>query len=181
MFIDLKKADNQTKKEAAIILYEASKAITLNSWKTIEEAIEEVEECLNTEYIASGYIENGHLIGWVGARPLYGNITWEIHPLMVKSEYQKKGIGTKLLREIEKKVKEKGAINIFLGTDDELGKTSLSKVELEKSDIFDEIKKIKNLDNHPYEFYMKNGYKIIGVIPDANGPNKPDILMWKRL
>jgi aminoglycoside 6'-N-acetyltransferase I len=34
---------------------------------------------------------------------------------------------------------------------------------------------------HPYEFYQKLGYVIVGVIPDANGPGKPDILMAKSL
>lgn len=33
----------------------------------------------------------------------------------------------------------------------------------------------------PYEFYQKLGYAIIGVVPDANGLGKPDILMAKRV
>jgi hypothetical protein len=40
---------------------------------------------------------------------------------------------------------------------------------------------IRNLKHHPYEFYQKLGYQIVGVIPDANGPGKPDILMAKSL
>lgn len=34
---------------------------------------------------------------------------------------------------------------------------------------------------HPYEFYQTLGFVILGVIPDANGLGKPDILMAKRL
>jgi hypothetical protein len=41
--------------------------------------------------------------------------------------------------------------------------------------------KIKNLHRHPFEFYQKAGFSIVGVVPDANGPGKPDILMAKRL
>jgi hypothetical protein len=34
---------------------------------------------------------------------------------------------------------------------------------------------------HPNEFYQKLGYEIVGVIPDANGLGKHDILMAKSL
>ena len=34
---------------------------------------------------------------------------------------------------------------------------------------------------HPANFYLKLGYVIVGIIPDANGMGKPDILMAKRV
>jgi len=33
----------------------------------------------------------------------------------------------------------------------------------------------------PFEFYQKCGFVIVGVVPDANGLGKPDILMAKRV
>ncbi len=112
---------------------------------------------------------------------MYGKVTWELHPIIVKSNLQRKGIGSKLLSEIERIAKERNILNIILGTDDELGKTSLSKKDLYASDLLSETKNIKNLDNHPLEFYQKNGYRIIGVIPDASGFGMPDIIMGKRI
>jgi aminoglycoside 6'-N-acetyltransferase I len=46
------------------------------------------------------------------------------------------------------------------------------------------IANIRNLDEnnpHPFTFYQKCGYRIVGVLPDANGPRRPDIFMAKSL
>lgn len=181
MFIDLSKGPEDYRKQADRALFEASRSITDTSWQTVESAETEVAECCDESYICIAWVEKDELLGWAGLRPMYGNITWELHPIIVKPGFQGRKIGTKLLTEIENRAEQRGILNIVLGTDDELGKTSLSKVDLYNSDIFLEIKNIRNLDNHPYEFYQKNGYRIIGIIPDANGINKPDILMGKRL
>jgi hypothetical protein len=42
----------------------------------------------------------------------------------------------------------------------------------------DEVNSTLSLD---YEFYQKQGYVIVGVMPDANGLGKPDILMAKSV
>ena len=65
-----------------------------------------------------------------------------------------------------------------MGTDDEDNMTTLSGVNLYPN-IFEHIGKIKNLRGHPYEFYQKCGFVIVGVVPDANGLGKPDIYMAK--
>ncbi|MBN1698780.1 MAG: GNAT family N-acetyltransferase [Spirochaetales bacterium] len=181
MFVNLSESSPGIRKQAADVLYAASKAVTSASWDTFESSEREVEECCGNGNIAIGYIRNGELLGWAGLRPMYGNVTWELHPVMVKPGFQKRGIGTRLLNEIERIVKRRGISNIVLGTDDEMGKTSLSKVDLYASDIFHELDTIENIGDHPFEFYQKNGYRIIGVIPDANGYRKPDILMGKRI
>ncbi len=77
-------------------------------------------------------------------------------------------------------MQERGGITVYLGTDDEDNMTSLSNTDL-YTNLSEKIVKIKNLKRHPYEFYQKQGYAIVGVIPDANGIGKPDILMAKRV
>ncbi|MBC8579204.1 GNAT family N-acetyltransferase [Lachnospiraceae bacterium NSJ-12] len=98
----------------------------------------------------------------------------------VEPSYQSKGIGTKLVAILEEEVYKQGGIIIYLGTDDEDGRTSLSEGDLFE-DTYEKIKNIRNLDRHPYAFYEKQGYKIVGVFPDANGFGKPDIWMAKRI
>ncbi len=58
--------------------------------------------------------------------------------------------------------------------------TSLSEDDLYEN-LWEKIRDIRNLKNHPFEFYQKMGYIITGVAPDANGIGKPDILMAKRV
>ncbi|MQC25305.1 MAG: N-acetyltransferase, partial [Chloroflexi bacterium] len=34
---------------------------------------------------------------------------------------------------------------------------------------------------HPFEFYQRCGFVLVGMLPDANGPGRPDIYMAKRV
>lgn len=120
------------------------------------------------------------LLGIVAAEKQYGITGWELHPLVVDMHHRRQGIGKALMESIEAKVSTLGGHVMYLGTDDEFFKTSLSEGDLFEN-TFDKIQKIKNKGKHPYEFYQKCGYQIVGVIPDANGPNKPDIMMAKRI
>lgn len=141
---------------------------------------EEVRSILQEERIAVKAVFKGELIGLVGAIPQYGNTGWELHPLVVKKELRGKGVGGKLVLFLEEKVAESGGLTLYLGTDDETGATSLSEGDLFQ-DPFRKIAEIRNYKGHPYEFYQKMGYIIIGVLPDANGIGKPDIWMAKSL
>lgn len=145
-----------------------------------DSAAEEMESCLESGKVALVAVEDGHVIGFVGAMPQYGQTGWELHPLAVKREQQRQGIGTLLVQALEKEVAAQGAVMLYLGTDDEFNQTTLSQGDLFEN-TFAKIAAIQNLNRHPYEFYQKVGYQIVGVIPDANGPGKPDILMAKRL
>lgn len=165
---------------AAEILWKAFIQKGHDAWPDLESAKQEVAECINPDYICLGICKDGELLGWVGLRPSY-ELTWELHPLVVRSDAQGKGIGRQLVAELERRAKERGIIGIMLGTDDELFMTSLSQVDLTPQNLPDQIKAVRNLRNHPFEFYQKCGYGIIGVIPNANGKRKPDILMWKSL
>lgn len=156
--------------------------VLLQTWpkEYSEEPLEKVAELLADDRIAVAALEEDELVGFIGAIPQYGTTGWELHPLVVRDTYHRQRIGMRLVDFLEKEITSKGGITVYLGTDDLGHETSLSDVDLYQ-DTFEAIKNIKNLKNHPYEFYEKQGYKIVGVIPDANGWQKPDILMAKRL
>ena len=168
------------KKQAAQILLETFSED--NMWPDLNEktAFETVNECIAGENIAIGIKNKDQLIGWVGLRPMYKK-TWELHPMAIKHEFKRKGYGKILINELEIIAQENEIIGIVAGSDDEMNKTSLSEKEITRENIFEEIKNIKNYKNHPYEFYIKCGFSIIGIIPNANGPNKPDIWLWKDI
>ena len=170
----------QTIEEAVKLLLETFPGARMWPDLNEEKAREAVNECIEDENICIGIKIDGQLIGWVGLRPLYEK-TWELHPMAVSPGFQGKGYGKILLEELERSARQKGIIGIFAGSDDETNKTSLSEREITSENIFEEIKKIKNHAKHPFEFYIKCGYTIIGLIPNANGPNKPDILLWKDI
>ena len=172
---------DDTIKKAAEILYITFTGADRNRWlKNQKEAFDEVKECVEKPNICIGIKTVDELIGWAGIRQMYEK-TWELHPMVIKKEYQGKGYGRLLLTEIERMASLKEIIGLVAGSDDETNSTSLSEREINGGNIFDEIKNIKNYRNHPFEFYRKCGYTIVGVIPNANGQNKPDIWLWKDI
>lgn len=136
---------------------------------------------LEAERICRAAIDDeGNLLGIVGGIPQYDAHVWELHPIAVQPHLQKQGIGRALVEDFEEQVRQRGGLTVTLGTDDEDNMTSLSNVDL-YADTWEKIRNIRNLKGHPYEFYQKMGYVITGVVPDANGRGKPDILMSKRV
>lgn len=151
-----------------------------DSWATLAEAEEEVAEMLAPERILRVALADGQVIGWIGGIPGYDGNVWELHPLLVAPEWQGKGVGAALVRDFESLVLAKGGLTIQLGTDDVTDATSLSGVDL-YAETWEKIRTVRNLNRHPFEFYQKQGYTITGVVADANGRGRPDILMGKRI
>lgn len=167
------------REEAANILHSAF-AHAGNDWQKIEECRKTVAEFnYDPERVAFALLRNNEFAGWVGAIPAYAN-AWELHPLAVTPESQKQGIGSLLLQYMETEAVNRGVGVIWFGADDEYGGTNLYGADLFK-DITGAIANIKPVSGHPFTFYQKHGYAVTGVIPDANGPGKPDIFMAKRL
>lgn len=177
--INMSRATGRQKEQAAQILTDNLP----NGWSTLEDALDEIEERLIPENTMLLVLENEKVIGWGGLlKPTYDGNVFELHPLVVDSHYQKQGIGRKLVLELEDEARKQGGLTIFVGADDdekEEGETSLSHVDLYE-DLPDKLNNFES-GTHQAGFYFKMGYKIIGVMPDANGIGKPDIFLGKKL
>ena len=150
-------------------------------WPTLADAMQEINEILSgDDALLLCAVEDGEVLGWAGLLPAYAKV-FELHPLVVRHDRQRMGIGSALLGEIISAARVKGGLVLLAGADDEGpdGETSLANVDLyeglpEKLAAFDP-------GLHQAAFYMKNGFKVVGVVPDANGIGKPDIQLAKRL
>ena len=178
---DLDPDDEEAIRQAARLLVEGFRDDWPDAWPEMDAALEEVRECLGEGRVCRVAVdEGGAVLGWIGAMPSYGENVWELHPLVVRPDAQRRGIGRALVADLEERVGERGGYTLWLGTDDETNMTTLSGVDL-YPDVLEHLANIKNLRGHPYEFYQRLGFSIVGVMPDANGPGKPDIYMAKRL
>lgn len=172
--------DPAFRERAAELLVEGFRDAWPDAWPDIESGRREVAEMVEGERICRVVVEDGDVVGWGGAIPTYRRTAWELHPLVVDKGHRKKGIGRALVRDIEEQARLRGAVTLFLGTDDEDGSTSIGGIDL-YPDIALHIGSLHSNLGHPLEFYRKVGFVIVGVIPDANGPGKPDILMARRI
>jgi GNAT superfamily N-acetyltransferase len=166
--------------QAAELLCDAFRNRT-EDWQDLDSSRREVLESLEDERLSRVALdERGRVIGWIGAIPTYYGRVWEIHPLVVAPHRRGHGVGRELVRDLEEIVRRKGALTLWVGSDDENGETTLSGVDL-YPDVPGAIRDIRNLRGHPYEFYLRVGFTIVGVMPDANGAGRPDIFLAKRV
>jgi aminoglycoside 6'-N-acetyltransferase I len=175
---DLDPADAAPRERCAELLVEVFRDIAPAAWPTIEGARETVAECLVAGPVRVARI-NGAVAGWIGGRHTYMRV-WELHPLVVDPSHQRRGIGRALVADLERIVAERGAMTLVLGSDDETGLTSLAGIDLYPVPVA-HLARLQDRGGHSFGFYLKCGFAVTGVTPDANGFGQPDLHMSKRV
>jgi len=178
---DLRAGDEPEIQQVARLIVEGFKEHWPDAWPDLNSALQEVQESLAADRISRIAVgDSNQVLGWIGGIKHYDGNVWELHPLVVGTEFRRQGIGRSLVADLAAEAKNRGGIVLWVGTDDEDNQTTLSGINLYPN-VWEHIAKIRNLRGHPYEFYQKMGFAIVGVMPDANGIGKPDIYMAKRL
>lgn len=176
--INMQKLDHSMLDQSAAIL---NRSIPLG-WPTLEEARQEIRDRLVAGNTLLAAVKGNKVLGWGGIlEPIYDGRVFELHPLAVDQQVRGRGIGRSLVTALEDEARRQGGLTMYLGADDESaeGETSLAK-----ADLYEDLPgKLQNFlpSTHQSAFYLKLGYTIIGVMPDANGPGKPDIFLGKKL
>jgi aminoglycoside 6'-N-acetyltransferase I len=179
--VDLLPSDDDFIRRTAELLFESFRQHWPEAWPTIDAALEEVHESFAENRVSRVAVDDdGTILGWIGAIKMYDGNVWELHPLAVSPRARGRSIGRALVEDLEAQVAARGGLTLWVGSDDEDNMTSLSGVDLYPNPL-EHLAKIENLRGHPYEFYQKLGFVIVGVMPDANGFGKPDIYLAKRI
>jgi aminoglycoside 6'-N-acetyltransferase I len=174
--VDLAVQSTQLRADAAELL--VSEFVAPNGWPDLAAAKAEVARILREGFGRAALGDEG-LLGWVGALPEYHGRVWELHPIVVHRDHRRQGVGRALVATLEHEVLSRGGLTITLGTDDDSGMTSLAGIDLYE-DVPRHIRELRDMGRgHPFLFYRRIGFVVTGVMPDANGPGKPDIFMSK--
>jgi aminoglycoside 6'-N-acetyltransferase I len=176
---DLNAADDARIEGAARLLHAAFSP--LGVWTTMAEARQEVVESISPDRVSRVALDNdGAVVGWIGAIREYDGLVWQLHPIVVDETRRRHGIGRALVLDLETILTRRGALTLWAGSDDLSEETSLGGIDLYSAlpRAFDAV---SSWGRHPLPFYRRLGFHVIGVMPDANGPGRPDIFLGKRL
>jgi aminoglycoside 6'-N-acetyltransferase I len=166
--------------QTAKLLHESFRSRSA-AWPDFASARAEVMSTLDGPRLSRVALDDaGNVVGWIGAEPQYDGLVWEIHPLVVAEHSRRQGIGRALVADIEALVADRGGLTLWLGSDDELGETSLANVDL-YTNLAERLANFRAGAEHPAPFYQRLGFRIAGVLPDANGRGKPDIFFAKKI
>lgn len=182
--VDMADLDGDAQAACARLLFEGSKDSAPSWLPTLDDAERVTGWALQTSrdgprLCRVAVDETGGVLGWVAAT-MESRAAWELHPIVVTASLRKTGIGRALIEDLEGLIRERGAQTLFLSTDDELGRTSLSKVDL-LPDVLAHLQDVTVDPLHPVGFYWRLGFTITGVVPDDEGPGNPSIVLAKHV
>lgn len=182
--VDMADLDGDAQAACARLLFEGSKDSAPSWLLTLADAERVTRWALETSedeprLCRVAIDANGKVLGWV-ACTRESSAAWELHPIVVAASVRRGGIGRILIEDLEALIREEGAQTLFLSTDDELGRTSLSNVDL-LPDVLPHLQEVTVDPLHPVGFYWRLGFTITGVVPDDEGPGNPSIVLAKHV
>ncbi len=164
------------------MLHQAYRTDWPRFYTTIADARAEVDALMtdNSKIARAAVDGRGDPMGLIAAKPIYEGNVWQLHPLVVDPLHRKKGVGKALLFDLENHARARNGLTLWAACADENRLTTMSDGD-PYPDLLMRLKRIQNRKNHPYEFLLKCGMQLAGMMPEASGRNRPDIFLAKRL
>jgi aminoglycoside 6'-N-acetyltransferase I len=124
--IDLPASDTAKIQQVAKLLVAGFQEHWPDAWPDIDSALQEVQESFGADRISRiALCDSGEVVGWIGGIKQYNGNVWELHPLVVKTEFLRQGIGRQLVADLAAETKKRGGIVLWVGTDDENNQESI--------------------------------------------------------
>src|SRR5688500_3787432 len=92
-------------------------------------------------------VEDALVAGWIGGIR-HSKFAWELHPLVVRPERQRQGLGKMLVSAFEIRARAEGVITVWLGTDDDFGGTNLFGQDLYPN-VLGALQQMRETNGHP--------------------------------
>ena len=177
--IDLRPTDTQVISRLAELLFASFTEPSPGWLPNVAAARDVVLESLEPGCVSRVLLDGELPVGWAGGVHDYGFV-WELHPLVVAASHRRRGYGRRLVHDMERLVSARGALTLQVGASDEIDRTTVFGRDL-YGDPASAIAQLRTTRDHPLDFYRALGFTVVGVLPDAEGPGKPTILMAKRV
>ena len=104
--MDLEPAAERRVEQAAVLLVQAFP----HAWPDMREALSEVHESFAEDRISRVAVDPaGDVLGWIGGISHYDDNVWELHPMVVRADVRRRGIGRALVDDLEELVRECGS------------------------------------------------------------------------
>jgi len=122
----------------------------------------------------------GAPIGWVRMEHFKKQSSAEIKLVAVHPTRRRQGVGRTLVMASEERMRVIGCVTMLATVGDTRGRTNLYGMDVTE----DAPRLLANFAchaDHPAGFFLKIGYRLVGLLPDAYGPGKHDLTLARRI
>ena len=122
----------------------------------------------------------GAPIGWLRAEHYRGQASAEVKVVAVHPTRRLQGVARTLVMAAEERMRANGCVTMLATVGDTRCRTSLYGVDV-TADAPRHLAAFHCQPDHPAGFFLRIGYRPVGLLPDAYGPGKHDLTLAHRI
>ena len=122
----------------------------------------------------------GTPIGWLRAEHFPGQASAEIKLVAVQPTRRRQGVARTLVMAAEERMRSQDCVTMLATVGDTRGRTNLYGVDVTE-DAPGLLAGFHCHADHPAGFFLRVGYRLVGLLPDAYGPGKHDLTLARRI